>query len=300
MRWFDEYFWVFILLAIGLGFFVPSVGLALKPFVLYLLILLMIFSTLKINVREVLDDLKNLKEEAAILLIVFIITPLLVLLLRPWLDPQLYLGFIIIAAVPCGISVVFLSTLFGGDGAQALTITGLAHLAAPIITPLLVEIFAGAQVEVSFWAMVWLIVQLVLFPLIIAQLLRIKRPIFNAVSSLSKPASYILLFLILWGVTSPTREFVIRQPVLAMGTFMFSVAVICAVFILGYLLAKDYRDQITLAICSSYKNFTLATVIAITLFSDIVALPAIMWTIANNVLLIPVTLLALTKEHQKK
>ena len=72
---------------------------------------------------------------------------------------------------------------------------------------------------------------------------------------------------------------------------MIGLVVLTLIFInslLGYFLGANKKEKVTLLLAGSYKNYTLATVTSLSLFGPVVALPAIMYTFVNNILLIPI------------
>ena len=70
------------------------------------------------------------------------------------LPTDLALGVILVGCCPGGTASNVITYIAGGDVALSVGMTITSTLAAPIVTPLLVYVLAGAWVEVSFWAMV--------------------------------------------------------------------------------------------------------------------------------------------------
>ncbi len=281
-----EYSWLVILIAIILSFLFPKIGLTFKPYLIYLLMILMFFSCLNIRLKEIFFNLKDYKKKLLILLIIHLVSPLLVLFLKPFLSDELFLGFILASVTSSGMSVVFLSHLYKGIESEALVITSLSNIFSPVIIPLLVFLFAKTSVQVDSFAMSMTILKLVIIPLSLALLIR-KTKLNKSISHYGIYISIFILFLLILGIISPVRNIIllnIKQS-LIIGVII-SVLVIFN-FLLGYFIGSSRPEKITFAISGSYKNFTLATVLALSLFNPIVALPAILYTIVNNLFLIP-------------
>lgn len=68
-------------------------------------------------------------------------------------------------------------------------------------------------------------------------------------------------------------------------------------FFAGYLLGKGPREKITFGITANYKNYALASIIALTSFTDpMIALPATIYAFVNNLFLIPLQLFFCRKD----
>lgn len=75
------------------------------------------------------------------------------------LPADLALGVILVGCCPGGTASNVITYIAGGDVALSVGMTIVSTLAAPVMTPFLVYILAGAWVEVSFWAMVLSVVK---------------------------------------------------------------------------------------------------------------------------------------------
>jgi bile acid:Na+ symporter, BASS family len=284
-----KYTWLIILAAIAISFLLPSIGSIFKPYLGYLLMILMFLSYLNINVKEVLGCLKNFRDELFSLATIHLASPLLVLLIKPLLPAEIFLGLIIATTMSSGMSVVFLSHLYGGKASQSLVITFLSNTLSPLIVPLLVFIFARTTIQISVVTLGLTLLKLVIIPFAIAILIRK----FKFHQHLQKHADYIsiiVLFALILGIVSPLRETILSNLELSLWLSGLIVILVLINFFLGFLIGRNKKERIAYAISVSYKNFTLATVIALSLFSPIVALPSILYSVINNLLLIPLQL----------
>ena len=282
--------WLIILLAISVGFFVPKVGLLLKPFLNYFLMALMFLSCLDINLKDVVESFVDYKKQILVLMIVHLAAPLLVLFLKDYLSPEIFLGLILASTVSAGRSAVFLSNIYGGEPTKALVVTTISNTISPIMVPLVVWFLAHSQIRMEPMEMGITILKLVVIPIVLAILARYL----GLAKQLVKPApsiSILILFFIIWGIISPIRSIILGDWSQSIWLIFIVSALILVDFGLGYLVGSEKSEKITFAISASYKNYTLATIIALSLFSPIVALPAIIYTICNNLLLIPLQLI---------
>ena len=88
------------------------------------------------------------------------------------LPADLALGVILVGCCPGGTASNVITYIAGGDVALSVGMTIVSTLAAPLMTPFLVYVLAGAWVEVSFWAMVLSVVKVILVPVLLGVFLR--------------------------------------------------------------------------------------------------------------------------------
>lgn len=275
----SQYVWAFVLAAVGLGLLVPGPGLLIKPYISYLLILLMTLSLLNIT----LTDIKNAFTHRRVYLVVALtlLTPLLAWTAKPFLDPLSFAGLVLATAVPAGVSIVFICTLCKGNPADALSITSLSHVLSIITVPLLLLLLVGQAVPIDITAIITSLLTFILIPLILAQL---ARPLLKQYQPIVLPLSTTSLVLIIWGIVAPTRAHILSDIHAFLALSGIAVACMLAAFCIGWLIGKTKRNRITYSISASYKNYTLATVIALSVFGEVAALAAVSYTIFNNVL----------------
>ncbi|MDX2249499.1 MAG: bile acid:sodium symporter family protein [Bacteroidia bacterium] len=80
--------------------------------------------------------------------------------------PEIAAGIILIGCAPSGLASNVMNYIAGGNLPLSVTITMLATLVAPVMTPFLMKILADQLVEVSFWAMLIDIMKIVFIPTI--------------------------------------------------------------------------------------------------------------------------------------
>ena len=97
----------------------------------------------------------------------FVIMPVLAFLLTMvfQLPPELAVGVILVGSCPGGTSSNVMTYLAKGDVALSVGMTACTTIMAPIVTPLLVLLFAGQTVDVNVVDMFLSIVQVVLVPI---------------------------------------------------------------------------------------------------------------------------------------
>lgn len=289
-----KYTWLIVLIAIILGFSLPQIGLIFRPYLTYLLMLLMFLSCLNIDFQKILKPLKYWKNEMQALAIIHLASPLLILLLKPFFSDEIFLGLIIASVISSGIGVVFLSRLYGGIPSQSLILTSISNILSPITVPFLILIFAKTNIKIDYLAIGLTMLKLVIIPIALALIIR-KTKINKHLSDYGDPISTITLFLLITGLIAPVRSIILSNLKLSLTLGGLISILVIINFFLGYLIGSTKPEKITYAISTSYKNFTLSTVIALSLFNPTVALPAVIYTVINNLLLIPLQLIFLKR-----
>jgi BASS family bile acid:Na+ symporter len=192
--------------------------------------------------------------------------------------------------IPAGRASVFLVSIYGGKPETALVISSISNALSPIVVPVLVWLFARTSIEINPMEMGTTIMWLVAVPILAAILVRwmgLAKYLVKQASGLS----VIFLFLIIIGIISSIRQVILDNWERSIGLILIVIGLISFDFWLGWKIGKTKEDKITLAVTSSYKNYTLGTLVALTLFNPVVALPSIIYTITNNLMLIPIQML---------
>ncbi len=280
-----EYSWLVILVAIGLGLWLPNTGLVIKPYVSYLLMGLMFLSCVNIDFSRSWKHLKKIRKVIFSMFVIFLLSGILVYFFRGNFSDDVYLGLILTTSMPAGISVIFLSKLYGGSTAKSLVISVLANILSPVLVPVIVLWLAQTQIEVNVWQMFLTISKLVLFPIVLARIVGMTG-FRKIVESEGTYISIILLFGLIWGVVAPVGPVLSETNNLLLLVLMVILLVLLNI-VIGLWLGSDWKAKKTYAISLAYKNFTLAMVLALTLFGPQVAVPAAIYTLINNLMLIP-------------
>jgi len=85
-------------------------------------------------------------------------------------EPEIAAGIILIGSCSSGLASNVMTYIAKGNLVLSVTVTAMSTLAAPIMTPFLMKIFAGTMVEVQFFNMMMEIIKIVLVPLAAAMI----------------------------------------------------------------------------------------------------------------------------------
>jgi BASS family bile acid:Na+ symporter len=178
--------------------------------------------------------------------------------------PEVAAGIILIAAVPSGLASNVMAYIAKANLALSVTLTTLATLLAPFITPAYMQWLAGQYIPIDTWGMMWSIIQITILP-IVAGL------VFNHflhgrtgwLDRLMPKVSMLGIAMILMIMTAGGRD-----NLLEIGLFLIVVALLHNLtgYLLGYwscrALKLDERSCRTIAFEVGLQNAGLATGLA--------------------------------------
>ena len=182
-------------------------------------------------------------------------------------------GWVVMAAGPSAIAVVPLTATFRGNTRTALVSTALLYVAALGLYPLITLAFAGQGVDVRQLA-VQMLLQIAL-PLAASRVLARSK-----VLARRRPVVVNLSFFVLvFALVGLNRNVFLQDPpliaALAAGGFLRTWVLGFAAFLVSRRLTADRAQRVADALFASLKNLALAALIALSLFGDAAALPAI-------------------------
>ncbi len=162
-------------LSIVVGWLAPAAARAFKPYMVYLIGLMIWAMSVTIRFPELRFAFRKGKLIGCGLLANFVFLPLLCYLLAMALmrnQPLYATGFILMGTVPCaGMNVVW-TGLLGGDVALALVLGALTMLLGIITIPGLTYILAGAYVSVDVLEMLYTLVKVLIIPIFLGVITR--------------------------------------------------------------------------------------------------------------------------------
>lgn len=283
--------------ALVLGLLLPDYLVVLEPYSTWMLGTIFFLSALTINLREARKYLRDKTMLAVVVIFMLLLFPVITYYVTRAIAPDLAIAFLILAAMPSGMTAPLLCDLCGGKQSLAIVLTILTSLLAPLTVPLMVGLLAGATVEVEFLSILASLAKVILIPFVLANIIkyfwsdRVSSP-----SLTTKTISVALLGLLIMGIVAKHAE-AIRASwdnnfwYYIAGLFIFFLAV----HVIGYFAAfwRKHQDRITVTICLSYMNFTLAIYLVGTYFDEPnIVVPVILSMIPWTLLLIPFKFIA--------
>ncbi|MCY8474401.1 sodium transporter [Bacillus halotolerans] len=200
------------------------------------------------------------------------------------LPSEIAVGVILVGCCPGGTASNVMTFLAKGNTALSVAVTTISTLLAPVLTPVLIMLFAKEWLPVSPGSLFISILQAVLVPIIAGLVVKIffKKQVAKAVHALPL-VSVIGIVAIVSAVVSGNRENLLQS-----GLLIFSVVILHNGFgyLLGFLCAKllkmDYASQKAIAIEVGMQNSGLGAALATAHFSPLSAVPSAIFSVWHN------------------
>ena len=201
------------------------------------------------------------------------------------LPAELAAGVILVGTCPGGTASNVMTYLAKGDLALSVSMSMASTILAPIVTPLLTWILAGAWVDVSFVDMMLSILQVVVAPIILGLIVnQLFADFVKRVEKILPLVSIVAILLILGGVVSVNAEKILQTGLLIMLVVMLHN--LCG-YALGFVAAKIFgmntakTKAITIEV--GMQNSGLATSLAMAHFSAAAAIPGALFSVWHNI-----------------
>lgn len=196
----------------------------------------------------------------------FIIMPVLGFTLAnlSGMPPEIAAGIILIGCSPSGLASNVMAYMAKANLALSITITSITTLMAPLVTPLLMKVLAGALIEIDVYKMMWDIFKMIIIP--IGAGLAFNKLLRGRAAWLHKLMPKVSMFgiaFIITIITAAGRESLIRiGPLLILIVLTHNLLG----YLLGYWSARLFKmpesDCRTVAIEVGMQNAGLASGIA--------------------------------------
>ncbi|MCQ2126842.1 MAG: bile acid:sodium symporter family protein [Bacteroidaceae bacterium] len=207
----------------------------------------------------------------------FTIMPLAaVLLVRLFsLPPELAVGVILVGCCPGGTSSNVITYLSKGDVALSVGMTSVSTLVAPVITPLLVKLLAGAYIPIRFWAMFLSIVEVIILPIALGLLIKRFFPRFSQAVADYLPAfsTIIITVIVMAVVAANSGSLHICGLTVIVVVILHNLLGLMLGLLAGKLLHMSVRQMTAVSIEVGMQNSGLACSLAATHFASMALAP---------------------------
>lgn len=202
------------------------------------------------------------------------------------LEPDLAIGVILVGCCPGGTASNVITYIAGGDVALSVGMTTASTLIAPLLTPLLVVALAGAWIQVSFMAMLWSVIKIVLIPVMLGIILnKIFSHQIEKVKSVLPLISVIAIVLIIAGIVAQNTTKILSCGILVL--VIVALHNLCGL-VVGLIIARmmnmEYSRATAVAIEVAMQNSGLAVSLATINFATnpLATLPGAIFSVWHN------------------
>ena len=154
-------------------YFIEINGFPLKKLIIPLLQVIMFGMGTTMSKEDFMGVVKTPKAVLIGIICQFSIMPLLGFTITHVFDfpPEIAAGVILVGCSPSGLASNVISYIAKANVALSITITSIATLLAPILTPFLMKSLGGQYIEIEFWSMALDIFKMVIIPVAVGFLL---------------------------------------------------------------------------------------------------------------------------------
>ena len=280
-------FAIWVLLFAVLGFVFPETFKQFGPYIVTLLGIIMFGMGLTLSVDDFREVVRRPVDVGIGVASQFLIMPLLAVLLTKIIpmSPEVAAGVILVGCCPGGTSSNVMTYLGKGDVALSVACTSVTTLAAPLVTPFLVWMFASQFLPVDAMAMFLSIVKVILVPLalgVVAQKL---------IPGIVKSAIPVLPLVSVTGIVLIVAAVVAgsKGAIATSGLLIFVVVVLHngIGYLLGFTAAKltgmSLAKRKAIAIEVGMQNSGLGAALANAHFSPLAAVPSAIFSVWHNI-----------------
>lgn len=282
-----RYFPIWALLLSALGLWVPEPFVALKPYIIPLLMAVMLGMGMTLRLTDFKDVLNHKKIVGIGILLQFLVMPFAAFALSIMfeLSTELTIGMMLVGATAGGTASNVMTYLANGKVALSVSMTTVSTLLATFMLPLLTWLYIGQTVTVPVSDMLMSLIKLILLPVIIGvtlntlfhkQLVPIAR-FFPAFST----AAIILIIAIVVALNHQNLATV--GGLLIVAIMAHNLIGLLAGYWISRKLGYDSKVARTVAIEVGMQNSGLSVALALKYFSAASALPGALFSIWHNV-----------------
>ena len=219
----------------------------------------------------------------------FTVMPLLAFALSKLfaLDEALMVGVILVGCCPGGTASNVITYLAKGDLALSVGMTAVSTLLAPLLTPLLVLLFAGRAVDVNVVGMLLSILWVVMLPIALGLLVRHLWPAVSQHASDYLPAisSLAICVIVMIVIAANAGRLLSGGAVVVAVVVLHNVCGLGLGYLIGWMLGLDKAKRRAISIEVGMQNSGLATSLAAIHFASMpmAAVPGAIFSVWHNI-----------------
>ncbi|MEM4397556.1 MAG: hypothetical protein QW757_02945 [Candidatus Woesearchaeota archaeon] len=271
----------------------PNFAFYFEPYLMPLLILLMLFSLLDVEFKkEFFLNLKNIRDIFIINFLTYFVFGFFIFLLSYFFisDIDFRNGFLLMAIVPCAISIIPYTRILKGNVLLSTISLYFNYFISLFLTPFLIWFFFKEQI--SLFPLLRTIFLLVFIPLILSRILEhIDKKYFKYFFiSNDKIIINFLFFIMVYSFIGLNIKNISAFENIKEIVFLLFFKTLFLGLILFFIFNKfkkiSEEEKISYILFANFKNIGYAIVLALTLFNKETALPSVLALFFDNFLFI--------------
>jgi|ADurb_Cas_03_Slu_FD_contig_123_30716_length_7179_multi_2_in_2_out_0_2 BASS family bile acid:Na+ symporter len=270
-------------LAVGLGLALPHPAQWTAPAMMPALALVMTLATIHVPNSYFRDPRAILAPSLAGIAMTYIVLGGVILTASALVvrDPNLWIGFVLIAAVPPAVAVIPFTAILEGDISYTLSGTVASYLAALLVMPVMFIVLVGTAFADPY-KLIRIMLLLIVLPLILSRLI-LYLGWAGRIESFRGLLTDWGFFIVLYSMIGVNRDLIFSQP---MTIAPVALVVLASTFGLGAVvekagvfLKKDPPRIVSLVLLGTLKNQGIAGGLAMALFEKEAALPSAVYSV---------------------
>lgn len=270
-------------LAVGLGLALPQPARWTAPAMLPALALVMTLATIHVPNSYFRNPRAILAPSLAGVMMTYVVLGGVILTASTLVvrDPNLWIGFVLIAAVPPAVAVIPFTAILEGDISYTLSGTVASYLAALLVMPVMFIVLVGTAFADPY-KLIRIMLLLIVLPLILSRLI-----LYLGLAGRIEPFRGLLtdwgFFIVLYSMIGVNRDLIFSQPMMIAPV---ALVVLASTFGLGAVvekagvfLKKGPPRIVSLVLLGTLKNQGIAGGLAIALFEKEAALPSAVYSV---------------------
>ena len=282
-------FALWVVLFAGLAMLEPAAFVWLKPYITWMLGIIMFGMGMTMTVQDFRGVLQSPKAVLTGVVAQFLIMPALAYLLCKLfsLPAEIAVGVILVGCCPGGTASNVITYMAKGNTALSVACTSVSTLLAPVLTPAVFYLLASQWIEINALSMLTSILQVVLFPVLLGLVMRtlLKQKVERYISVMPL-ISVIAIVAIVAAIIGGSKAQILESGLLILGVVILHNGLGYLLgFWAGQLLKLPYADSKAIAIEVGMQNSGLGVALAAVHFaaSPLTAVPSAIFSLWHNI-----------------
>ncbi|MBI5569962.1 MAG: bile acid:sodium symporter [Desulfomonile tiedjei] len=284
-----------ILSSIAVAVLFPDFGRNFQPYLIYMMMVFLFLSFLKIDFQAFLDtSFSSLLSLAKLVAVKLFVIPVVLYAICTVVLPEWAVPVLLLSGISTGVVSPFIAGILGADVPVVLRMVVATSLLVPFSLPCLVKLLVGKEIAIPLEMMVQLLAIVIFVPVVAVYLVRRFAPgILTAITRVQFPVSLVLFAAINFGVFSKYSSFFFQET----GKLLASIGLaylLCGVYYaIGYFLTpgQDPARRLAAAVSMAIMNNVLVVVFASQFFGPLSPTLAAMYMFPFFTMIVPIRLI---------
>lgn len=291
----DLVLFIVIFGSLGVAIWLPELGTIFQPYLLYLMMMLLFLSFLRINFLSLLDASgKALVRLAVLAAVKLVVLPVALYELTLAILPDYAVPVLLLSGISTGVVAPFIATVLSADLTPVLRMVIVTSVLVPFTLPVLVKVLAGATVAIPLTLMIRLLVLVIFVPMVAVQVMRRYFPnLIMRILDRQYPISLVFFAVINLGVFSKYSTFFFQNPAELAVAVGLAYALSAIYYFTGFVFVRGFRpaERLSAGVSLAVVNNILVIVFSSQFFGPLSPTLAAMYMFPFFTMIVPIKLM---------